>query len=279
MSRPPFPGPSHTGSGEASSSADEDPVAARSPFLFRLFALYLRWYFCRGFHGVHVSRGGTPLAPAGRPVILYTNHPSWWDPALFILLTDVMMPDRRAFGPMEIGALGRYNLLRRFGVFGIDTSHLRGAARFLDVSLRVLADPTTALWITAEGEFTDPRRRPVRLRPGLGHLARRVEGAVLVPVAIEYTFWNERKPEALVRFGPPLDTGGGQSVAEWTARLESELAANMDALAAESMTRDPASFTPLLSGAAGVGGIYDLWRRLAAWSRGRRARLAHEDRG
>ena len=32
-------------------------------------------------------------------------------------------------------------------------------------------------------------------------------------------------------------------------------------LAAESMTRDPAAFEVLLGGGAGVGGVYDLWRR------------------
>lgn len=255
----------------------EDPLAARSPALFRLFALYLRWYFWRQFHAVRVSRTGPATLPAGRPVIIYTNHPSWWDPALFILLSDTLMPDRQSFGPMENQALGRYALLRRFGVFGIDTEHARGAARFLDVSLRVLSDSTSALWITAEGAFTDPRLRPLRLRPGLAHLARRVEGAVLVPLAVEYTFWNERKPEALARFGAPLEAGRSRNVAEWTVLLERELAANMDALTAESATRDPTMFTPLLSGTAGVGGIYDVWRRLVAWSRGRRARLGHED--
>ncbi len=255
----------------------EDPLAARSPVLFRLFALYLRWYFWRAFDAVRMSRTGTPAFPAGRPVILYTNHPSWWDPVLFILLSDKLMRDRQSFGPMEARALGRYPLLRRFGVFGIDPDHPRGAARFLDVSLRVLSSPTSAMWITAEGAFTDPRSRPVRLRPGLAHLARRIEGAVLVPLAIEYTFWNERKPEALVRFGAPLEAGRNRSVADWTELLERELAATMDVLAAESAMRDPALFAPLLSGTAGVGGIYDLWRRLGAWSRGRRARLAHED--
>ncbi len=255
---------------------DEDPLAARSPVLFRLFAWYLRWYFWRGFDAVRVSRTGLASLPANRPVILYTNHPSWWDPALFILLSDKLMPDRVSFGPMDAKALGRYGLLRRFGVFGIDLDQPRGAARFLNVSLRVLSRPASALWITAEGAFTDPRLRPVRLRPGLAHLARRVEGAVLIPLAIEYTFWNERKPEALVRFGKPLEAGRGRSVAEWTVLLEQELTAGMDVLASESAARDPTLFVPLLSGTAGVGGIYDIWRRLGAWSRGRRAQLSHE---
>ena len=46
-----------------------------------------------------------------------------------------------------------------------------------------------------------PATRPVRLRPGLAHLARRVPGATIVPLALEYPFWDERTPEALCRFG------------------------------------------------------------------------------
>ena len=65
------------------------------------------------------------------------------------------------------------------------------------------------LWITAEGSFTDARTRPVRLRPGLAHLARRVPGATIVPLALEYPFWDERTPEALCRFGTPMESGGG----------------------------------------------------------------------
>jgi 1-acyl-sn-glycerol-3-phosphate acyltransferase len=256
---------------------DEDPLAVRSAFLFRLFGLYLRWYFWCAFRGVRVSRSGLPAIPAGRPVIVYTNHPSWWDPALFILLSDTLLRDRVGYGPMERHALGRYGLLRRMGVFGIDLDSPRGAARFLDVGQRVLSRPDSALWITAEGEFTDSRTRPIRLRPGVAHLARRVEGAVLVPMAVEYTFWNERKPEALVRFGEPIDAGRCRSVSDWTALLEAELTRTMDALAAESAARNPKLFASVLRGTAGVGGVYDLWRRARAWTTGRRARLLHED--
>ena len=175
-------------------------------------------------------------------------------------------------------ALGKYGLFERMGVFGIALDSPRGAARFLSTSLHILSDPRSILWITAEGEFTDPRRRPIALRPGLAHLARRVPGAVIVPLAIEYTFWNESKPEALARFGPPIESGGSRSVAEWTAHLEAELTRTLDALGTESMQRDPALFRTLLRGRAGVGGIYDLWRRSRALARGQRFDPKHEDR-
>jgi 1-acyl-sn-glycerol-3-phosphate acyltransferase len=255
----------------------DDPIALRSPKLLRLFGLYLRWYFWRHFHAVRISRSGLPALPAGRPVIIYTNHPSWWDPALFILLSDTLLRDRVGFGPMDAQSLARYGLLRRMGVFGIELDSPRGAARFMDIGLAVLRSKSSALWITAEGAFTDARTRPVRLRPGLAHLARRASDAVLVPMAIEYTFWNERKPEALARFGPPIEGGSAHSLAEWQTLLEDALTRTMETLAAESSARNPALFVPVLEGAGGVGGVYDLWRRARAMALGQRPRLSHGD--
>ena len=255
-----------------------DPLARRSPFLFWAFGWYLRWYFWLRFHAVRISRSGLPRPPPGCTVIVYSNHPSWWDPALYITLATILFPGRAGFGPMDAEALGRYGVLERMGIFGIDLGSPRGAARFLDTSLRVLANPTSMLWITAEGAFTDHRSRPVRLRPGIAHLARRVPGAVILPLAVEYGFWNESKPEALVRFGAPIPTGRDRSVADWTAHLEAELTRTMDALAVESGQRDPTLFDRLLGGRAGVGGIYDLWRRIRTWAGFRRFDPSHEGR-
>lgn len=257
--------------------SDTDPLDARSPLLFRLFGTYLRWYFWRNFHAVRLSRAGAPVWPAGRPVIVFANHPSWWDPALFILLSYRLMPQRTSFGPMDAVALRQYGLLKRMGIFGIDLASPRGAARFLDVSTRVLRNPQAALWITAEGHFTDPRLRPIRLRPGLAHLARRAPGALLVPLAVEYTFWNERKPEALCRFGAPIEAGRHLDVAGWTRMLEAALTDTMDSLAADSAARDRALFEPLVRGGSNIGGVYDLWRRGRGLLTGEPVRLSHEE--
>ena len=253
----------------------DDTLSRRSPQLFRLFALYLRWYLGRHFHAMRISRTGLPRAVAGRPLIVYSNHPSWWDPAVYILLCDMLFHGRAGYGPMDAAALGKYGVLERMGVFGVELDHPRGAAMFLRTCLAVLERPSNMLWITAEGAFTDHRSRPLALRPGLAHLARRVPGATILPLAIEYTFWNESRPEALVRFGEPLLSDRQGSVAEWTARLEAGLADTMDALASESATRNPALFQPLVRGGVGVGGIYDSWRWLRATAGGRQFDPSH----
>ncbi len=261
--------------------AGRHPLDARSPLLLGLFRLYLRYFFWRKFRAVRIAAGTVPPPYAGRPLVIYCNHPSWWDPALILLAMPRLFRGRRGFGPMDAAELERYGLFRRMGLFGIDPTSPRGAASFLRVARAGLAHPDTMLGITAEGSFTDPRLRPVRLRAGLAHLARHHPEAVFLPLALEYGFWNESKPEALLRFGAPvqLAPGNTNSVAEWQAALEAALTDTMDALAAASAQRDPAMFIRLFRGTAGVGGVYDVWRRARAVAAGRRFDAQHEPGG
>jgi 1-acyl-sn-glycerol-3-phosphate acyltransferase len=255
------------------------PLARRSAVLLALFRLYLRYLFWRRFHGVRLARSSALFAPAGRPLVIYCNHPSWWDPALLLLALPHLLPGRRGFGPMDAAELERYGLFRRMGLFGIEPGSAAGGRVFLRTALAGLRAPDACLCVTAEGSFTDPRLRPVRLRPGLAHLARLCPEALFVPLALEYGFWNESKPEALLRFGPPVhppEGDGGWSVADWQRALQAGLTATMDALAAESATRKPAAFIQLFRGTAGVGGIYDAWRRLRALAHGQRFDVRHQ---
>jgi hypothetical protein len=83
----------------------------------------------------------------------------------------------------------------------------------------------------------------------------------------------------LLRFGSAVETGRHHSVADWNALLEQHLTETMDALAHDAIERDPGLFRLLLRGRAGVGGIYDVWRRMVAVAGLRRAHLSHDPEG
>jgi len=256
------------------------PLAApaRSAGLFGMFRWYARRYVAKHVHAVRLARAGfRPGAddPPG-PVLVVTNHPSWWDPMTGLVLSDAW-PGRCHFAPIDAAALARYPFLGRLGFFGIEPGTPRGARDFLRLGLAALDHPAAMLWVTAQGRFADPRERPTRLKSGVGHLAHRMAAGCVLPLALEYPFWDERTPEALARFGAPIAVGGNgpASPAAWTARLEAALQAAQDALAADALSRDPARFETLLTGAAGVGGVYDLWRRIQAARRGERFNAAH----
>jgi 1-acyl-sn-glycerol-3-phosphate acyltransferase len=211
----------------------------------------------------------------GAPLLFVANHPSWWDVIIGIVLSQ-RFPQYQHFAPMDAGMLSKYGIFNRLGFFGIDDTP-RGAARFLRTSTVIFEQPFRAMWITAQGRFVDPRVRPIELRPGVGHVAARLKAGFVVPVALEYVYWEERTPEALIRFGEPIDLATDDELdgRALTANIETALSGAQDVLATEAMSRDPQAFEVLLAGKVGVGGFYDLWRRCTAWLRGARFDAAH----
>jgi 1-acyl-sn-glycerol-3-phosphate acyltransferase len=240
--------------------------------LLRWFTWYSRRYVRRHFHSLRVSRAGLPPRARGLPLVVYSSHASWWDPLVGLILKSEFFAERTLFAPMDAAMLERYKLFARLGFFGVEQGSRRGAAQFLRTAETVLQAPDHLLAVTPQSRFADVRERPVRFAAGLGHLATRAGGALFVPCAAEYVFWEERLPEILVRFGEPVEVRKERAAAfkpeHWTRVFEAKLAAAQDALALEAQRRDPADFQSLLSGGAGQGGVYDWWRAVKAGLRG-----------
>ncbi len=246
------------------------PLPRRSAWLFALFRRYTRRYLRRHFHAVRVSRAGPAPDLLPDPLVVVANHPSWWDPLVGLVLTEFMQESRVHYGPIDVHGLTQYPFLERRGFFGVEVGTTRGSLAFLRQSQAILSRPESVLWITPQGEFVDPRERPVRLKQGIGHLACRLSAASIVPLALEYPFWNDRCPEALARFGEPITITASRSATPrvWTSRIEQAMEKTQDQLAEEARRRDPAAFLTVVGGTSGVGGLYDSWRRLRSAIRG-----------
>lgn len=264
----------------ADAAAPSGAPPAPSRFLLSLFAAYVERYLARHFHAVRLL-GEPPSVAPGAALVVYLNHPSWWDPLIALLLARRLFAERRHHAPIDRAALERYRFFARLGFFGVDPVGVAGARRFLAAAEAILAQPGTALWVTPQGRFADPRRRPPSLRPGLERLARRAAAGragrpvVFLPLAIELPFWEERTPEALACFGRQVVVGGRSDAGRLPSVLAHRLVEAQDRLADAAMARDPADFVELLDGRTGVGGIYDSWRRLAARWRGAPFRPDH----
>jgi 1-acyl-sn-glycerol-3-phosphate acyltransferase len=232
------------------------------------FRQIVRGYFRRHFRAVRISQAERFTSLPAGPLIVYANHSSWWDPMVCVILAHRLMPQRRHYAPMDADALERYGILKRIGIFGVDMHSIRGAARFLRTGLDLLAGGGV-LWITPQGRFADNRERPLGFKPGLASLAAKVPGGCTVmPLAIEYTFWDERLPETLLHFGEPVfvDGLGAEAVEQ---HLESALLETMETLKQKALTRNPREFNVLQTGRAGTGGYYEFGQRLLARLRGR----------
>jgi 1-acyl-sn-glycerol-3-phosphate acyltransferase len=251
-----------------------------SPLLLSMFQRYSARHLAMHLHAIRLSRARRPdlTAIRQRPLIVYLNHPSWWDPLVCLQLATQHMPGRRHFAPIEADALERHAFFRRIGFFAVDLRNARDAHRFLDTACQILEQPEATLWIAATRGLSDPRERPVELEPSLGHLANRLRHGVLLPLAIEYPFWAEQRPEAVLRFGEEVAVEDvGMRAHDWTAVLAAQLESAQDALAAEARSRDATLFELLLGGAVPAAdreprGPREAWRRLRELLRGRRLR-------
>jgi 1-acyl-sn-glycerol-3-phosphate acyltransferase len=250
---------------------DVPPISA---WTLRFFRTITRGYFRRHFRAV-MARHDECLANASGPLIVFANHSSWWDPMVCFLLASLLLPQRRHYAPMDAEALARYPILRRLGMFPVEMGSARGAVQFLRISQAIL-DSGGVLWMTPQGRFADVRE-PLMFKAGLGALAVRVPQVRLLPLAIEYTFWDERLPETLVRFGEPLQLAAGATAEQATQQLEVALAAAMLELKTISMARDASAFRVMLRGGRGTGGFYALARRLRAILTGRRLQVDHNE--
>ncbi|QGY01091.1 glycerol acyltransferase [Methylobacterium mesophilicum SR1.6/6] len=238
------------------------------------FARYLH----RHFDALRLPLWSTlPAADHPGPIVVYSNHPAWWDALLIIVLAGRLYPRRTSRAPFDAAMLARYRIFERIGAFGVDLDSPRGAAQFLAAARSILSGPDGMLWITAQGRFADVRARPLNLRAGVARLAEIAPDALFVPLALEYTFWDERGAGAFAAFGPGI--AGAELAAlprpERLARLETELTATLDRLGTDVISRDPERFRVLVTGRKGVGGVYDVWRRAAARLSGRRFDPSH----
>ena len=190
------------------------------------------------------------------------------------LLADELFAGRQHYAPMDASALRRYPILKRLGIFPVEIETARGAIQFLRTGQKILQSGGV-LWITPQGQFSDPRVRPLLFKPGLAALAGRSGGCTLLPLAIEYPFWNERLPETLLHFGEPVHVSA-ESASTLEPRLIAALEATMNALREKTLTRHADAFEQTLSfNPGGAGGFYALAQRLKSLALRRPYRAEH----
>ncbi len=257
---------------------------------------FLPRYLRKHFHAFATNSSSLEVLRAEQStrtaLVVYANHPSWWDPMTAIYLRYRLFTEFRMYAPIDAKALAKYRIFQRMGFFGIELQTRRGAAQFLKRSQRIVRTSGASLWLTPEGKFCDPRNLDQPLMPGLSHLAHSIDHendadperslcVWFVPVAIEYAFWEERLPECLAWTGQPTQVAWGQGAHDkqaWDQLLTTRLRDAQRRLATASIAHDAEQFELLLSGKSGSWGLYDIARRMRALVTGTKTQLQHGDK-
>ena len=235
------------------------------------FCWYTKRMVAKQFMSLGVQDGllaARPIATAS-PIIAYANHASWWDPIAAMLLHKTYFSDRTFYAPMDADALEKYQILAKLGFYGVRMNRFDGASTFLRVTKSILESKTTTIWITPEGQFSDVRDHSLPLMPGLSHLASTNAGVTFLPVAFEYGFWNESRPQIFARFGSPMDSNTPLQKGEWNEMLTDRLRQTQCELSTSVQTRDPAAFKYVIESRPIRLGLYDHLRSWFAFLKGK----------
>jgi 1-acyl-sn-glycerol-3-phosphate acyltransferase len=252
-------------------------VSRRSEMALAFFGYIFERTLKQEFHALRILRAGSLPQVATNRIIVYANHPSWWDGVLYVVLARRLFAKFKAFAPIDAKMLQQYAVLARLGAFGVAQNSSQGAADFIETSRAVLRDSGSMMFVAAQGRFADVRERPLQLSPGLAHLADLAPDVVFLPLAVETTFWIEKQPELLISFGQPISASSILDLAkpERLAFLEERLDDTMNGLRDGSICRDHSQFDTLIEGRSQINAIYDAWRRLRAFARGQDFRPGH----
>ena len=140
------------------------------------------------------------------PVILFAPHFNWWDGIVgYNICNRIFKKEIR----LMIEELNRFPLIRRGGAFSVNKKSPQASMPALKYAVDVMGDLNNILYIFPEGIIKPPMHRPFELQTGMTYIAEKAAkkyGKVaLMPVAVNYFFLRDNRPEVLVEFGDILE--------------------------------------------------------------------------
>lgn len=151
-------------------------------------------------------KGSEDSVEKGVPTILFAPHCNWWDGIVMYNITHRIFHKEIR---LMIEELNRFPLLRRGGGYSVCKKSPQTAMRALKYSVDVVGDLKNILCIFPQGIIRPPHFRPMQFQTGLAYIAqnavKRYGKVNLVPVAIDYCFFRDNRPEVVVNFGKRIE--------------------------------------------------------------------------
>ncbi len=196
-------------------------------FALRAFDVVFLPWMRRRIAGVHIA--GLPQAPAGnRPMILVSNHVSWWDGFLLHAIHRALRPAAPLYTIMLESELQKWPLLRALGCIGIDPGNASSVGRALG-ALRERIDrrPDSVVMYFPQGSIRPSHARPLGFKRGIELLCRHIPNADVLPVGIHFEPLNTPSSHVFMSAGtlvPARDVSSTQLERAVEHELDSILA-------------------------------------------------------
>ena len=108
--------------------------------------------------------------------------------------------------------LNRFPLLSKGGAFNVNKKSAQASMEALKYSVDTLGDLNNIHYIFPQGIIKPPNYRPIEFQSGLAYIAEKAAkkyGKIaLMPIAVNYMFLRDNRPEVLVEMGEIIELHG-----------------------------------------------------------------------
>ena len=160
------------------------------------------------------------------PVIMYAPHSNWWDGIVaYAVCNGICKRELR----LMVEELKRFPLLRHAGCFSINKKSPQASMEAIQYAINELANPQCNMYLYPQGIIKPPNYRPIEFQSGLAYMvekAAKKHGKVaLIPLAVNYFFLRDNRPEVFIEFGKRIEIFKGEKLdrKEFTAFLAKNL--------------------------------------------------------
>ena len=149
--------------------------ASHHPVIYPFFKLYTVWKIHRHFNEVKI-RGG--VSDKGLPLLLISNHFSWWD-GFWAMYLNMKLFRRKFCFMMQEENLRKYSFFNKTGGYSVRKGS-KSIFESLEYTVKLLKEKRNLVLIFPQGEIEPMRCSQVTFQKGLQHILQKINEPVQI---------------------------------------------------------------------------------------------------
>ena len=164
--------------------------ASHHRVIYPFLQLYSLWKIKINFHKVFITGG---FQEKGLPVLLISNHISWWD-GFWVVYLNIKLFHRKFFFMMLEEQLRKNIFLNKAGGYSVRKGS-RSIIETLDYTAEMLSDKKNLVLMFPQGKIESMHNQRIRFERGIEHVLRKAEGKPQVLFLVNLIdYFSNQKP-------------------------------------------------------------------------------------
>ncbi|NLJ43522.1 MAG: glycerol acyltransferase [Bacteroidales bacterium] len=170
--------------------------ASHNKLIYAFFRLYTCLKIKRNFHGVRIKGEFTDR---GLPVLIISNHFSWWD-GFWAEYLNMKVFKRKFYFMMLEEQLKKHMFFNKTGGYSVKKGS-SSVIESLNYTAELLANPGNLVLMFPQGRFDSMHNHNIRFEKGVGYVLGRVQNTIhIIFVANFIEYFSEEKPGLIIHF-------------------------------------------------------------------------------